>query len=172
MPNYQNGKIYQIVNDIDDEIYVGSTTKALSARMADHRKALNHKTKKNSRFYKFMTQLGVEHFRIELIKNHPCESVEELRAEEGKFIKERGTLNSKIAGRDRKEYYNDNKDLELEKQKIYRENNKEKIQVKNQKYEESHKEEIKKRKQEYYLKNKEKINARNKAYYEKQKAGN
>jgi len=25
MPDYQNGKVYKIVNDVDDEEYVGST---------------------------------------------------------------------------------------------------------------------------------------------------
>ncbi len=33
--NYQNGKIYTIVNDVNDTIYVGSTTQVyLSTRMS------------------------------------------------------------------------------------------------------------------------------------------
>ena len=35
--NYQNGKIYCIRNTIDDDVYVGSTTQALSQRMEKHR---------------------------------------------------------------------------------------------------------------------------------------
>ena len=37
MPDYQNGKIYKILNNIDGDIYVGSTINALSHRMAQHR---------------------------------------------------------------------------------------------------------------------------------------
>ena len=45
MPDYSKGKIYKILNNIDNEIYVGSTIKTLSQRMACHRsnlKALSH----------------------------------------------------------------------------------------------------------------------------------
>ena len=35
--DYKSGKIYCIRNDINDEIYVGSTTQSLSQRMAKHR---------------------------------------------------------------------------------------------------------------------------------------
>ena len=35
--NYAKGKIYKIANDIDDEIYVGSTCQSLSKRMGIHR---------------------------------------------------------------------------------------------------------------------------------------
>ena len=36
MVNYQNGKIYKLVNNVDDEIYVGSTTTSLSRRKGGH----------------------------------------------------------------------------------------------------------------------------------------
>ena len=38
MVNYQNGKIYKIVCNITGEIYIGSTTLALSQRLAGHRR--------------------------------------------------------------------------------------------------------------------------------------
>ena len=50
MPNYQNGKIYIILNTIDDEIYVGSTVGTLSNRMSHHR--YNAKIQHNSNVYK------------------------------------------------------------------------------------------------------------------------
>ena len=37
MPNYNNGKIYKIVNNIDNMIYIGSTTTKLCYRMEIHR---------------------------------------------------------------------------------------------------------------------------------------
>ena len=41
MPDYSKGKIYKILDSIDDEIYVGSTTETLGARMAKHRASRN-----------------------------------------------------------------------------------------------------------------------------------
>ena len=37
MVNYQNGKIYKIVNDVTDDIYVDSTIQQLSHRFQDHK---------------------------------------------------------------------------------------------------------------------------------------
>ena len=34
-----------------------------------------------------MRELGVENFYIELIENFPCDTVEELRAREGHYIR-------------------------------------------------------------------------------------
>ena len=41
--DYKNGKIYCIRNNIDDNIYVGSTTQPLSKRMALHRQSARNK---------------------------------------------------------------------------------------------------------------------------------
>ena len=37
MCDYENGKIYKIVNDVDDDIYIGSTTQPLCKRFGDHK---------------------------------------------------------------------------------------------------------------------------------------
>ena len=108
MPDYSKGKIYKILNNIDDEIYVGSTTETLGQRMAKHRAA--RKSKPQYKLYKHMNELGVDNFYIELIENYPCNDVYELRAREGYYIREIGTLNTKVAGRSQREcvdiYYN------------------------------------------------------------------
>ena len=49
MNRYNNGKIYKLVNDVDDEIYVGSTTGTLRAMRLD-----------NLIPGDFITQVGVE----------------------------------------------------------------------------------------------------------------
>ena len=41
MPNYQNGKIYKLVCDDPEKIYIGSTTQRLSARLSSHKKKKN-----------------------------------------------------------------------------------------------------------------------------------
>ena len=58
MPDYSKGKIYKILDSIDDEIYVGSTTETLGARMAKHR--ASRKSRSHCQLYKHMNELCVE----------------------------------------------------------------------------------------------------------------
>ena len=62
---YSKGKLYKIINTIDDEIYIGSTTETLGQRMANHRGS--RKLKPQYKLYKHMHELGVSNFYIELI---------------------------------------------------------------------------------------------------------
>jgi hypothetical protein len=66
--DYKNGKIYQILNTVDDACYVGSTCQALSKRMAYHRKARTRKVKHTKGIYSKMLEIGVDKFYIELIE--------------------------------------------------------------------------------------------------------
>ncbi len=36
MPDYSKGKIYQIVDNTNGDVYIGSTTKSLKQRLAGH----------------------------------------------------------------------------------------------------------------------------------------
>jgi ribosomal protein S27AE len=127
MVNYKNGKIYKIINDVDNEIYVGSTCEKLSMRMARHRKSRKELKKCNSKLYQHMNLIGIEHFKIYLIENYPCDNKEELERREGQIIKQFGTLNSLIAGRTKKEWCEDNKKHLIEYHKQWYKDNKEKI---------------------------------------------
>ena len=110
MTDYSKSKIYQIKNVLDDDIYVGSTTEPLAIRMTKHR----HGAQRNPcTLHTKMRELGPKAFFIELIEEYPCTSKQELNAREGHFIKERGTLNDKVAGRSPGEYYNDFKPQRL-----------------------------------------------------------
>ena len=164
---YQSGKIYKIWNDVNAEIYVGSTHDTLSRRMTKHRTTA--KTDISRKIYQTMNELGIEHFRIELIENFPCKSKEELNAREGHWIRLIGTLNSSIAGRNKQEYYSEQKAVILEQQQKHYEKNKEIIQERQKKYRESHTEEISLQKKAYYEENKTKINEFKKDWYEKNK---
>ena len=121
MVNYQNGKIYKIINENNDIIYIGSTAeKHLSQRYTRHEyKAPNHK--------------------IILIENYPCNSKEELCKREQQIIEEYSNLlNERKAYSSQeqkqeyiKEYYNQNRSKILEQQvNIYYQNNKNKISEK------------------------------------------
>jgi group I intron endonuclease len=94
MTEYSKGVIYRIVNDINDDFYIGSTTTTLSRRMASHRGSLKVE-KKTSRLYRMMRELGQEHFRIVLVEEYPCQNKQQLIQREEYWRTElRPTLNS------------------------------------------------------------------------------
>ena len=136
--DYKNGKIYQILNNVNDDIYVGSTCQALSKRFYEHRSRC--KTSHNGKLYPVMREIGRDNFYIELIETYTCNNKDELKAREGYYIRERATLNMEIAGRSDKQYYEDNK---------YR------FKVRVKEYNEEHKEHYKEYHKIRYQKNKE-----------------
>jgi hypothetical protein len=111
MVDYKKGKIYQIKNTIDDDIYVGSTTNTLEGRMKGHRQGSNTKCKQHMILYNKMNEYGFDKFFVELIEEYPCNSKIELGAREGHWIKERGTLNKIIQGRTKQDWNDENKDV-------------------------------------------------------------
>jgi predicted GIY-YIG superfamily endonuclease len=80
MPNYQNGKIYKLVNSENEIIYIGSTTVTLAQRMRGHRSSA--KTSSRGILYNAMREIGIEKFRIIFIENFPCDTVSELESRE------------------------------------------------------------------------------------------
>ena len=115
MCKYENGKIYKILNSVDDEIYIGSTVEKLCQRMAKHKAKIEHKPQ--YKLYQHMALHGKEKFYIELVELFPCQSKEELRAREGEWIRQIATLNDKVAGRNQKQWYEDNREGCAEKAK-------------------------------------------------------
>ena len=134
---YQNGKIYAVKNDITDDIYIGSTTMALSKRMAKHRS--HAKTKPDFLpLTKFMNEIGIEHFYIELVEDCPCINKEHLNKREGELIRELGTLNKRVEQRtpteiaeQRREYREKHHDHFLECRREWAEKNREKLREQN-----------------------------------------
>ena len=121
MVDYSKSKIYQILNDVDDDVYIGSTCQPLSKRMAHHRCCMTRDECKKYLVYQHMREVGIEHFYIELIKEVPCENKEQLRAIEGQYIRQYGTLNKNIAGRTKKQHADDTKEHKAEYDKKRRE---------------------------------------------------
>ena len=153
--DYQNGKIYKITNCIDDKIYIGSTCQSLTKRFSYHKRDCKIK---HLKVYQHMNSLGIDKFCISLIEDYPCTNKTELCRREGELIKEQhATLNSDIAGRTRKEWYDDNRDIVTEKVRIYQKTNKDVILKRNQVYCEKNKEYVIQYKKTNYLQNKEKV---------------
>lgn len=97
MCDYQNGRIYKIVNDIKpNELYCGSTVAPLCVRLGRHRSDSKVEKNQSRRFYQFVRELGGWHlFRIVLVENYPCNNKEELHAREEYWRKGlKATLNT------------------------------------------------------------------------------
>ena len=142
MPDYTKGKIYSVRSHKTDLIYIGSTIQPLSVRIGKHRTDYNNYLK-NGKY----DCTSIEIFKldpnpyIELIKNYSCSCKDELRKEEGKYIRKMKCVNKRIEGRTVKEWYEDNK----EHIKEYQKNNKERIKEYQKKWRENNKEYGKKR---------------------------
>lgn len=167
--DYLKGKIYKLISNQTNNIYIGSTITKLSIRFANHKNNKNDTTAHEILKYndvkiilieeypttsKYLLEMR-ERYWIETSENCvnkviPTRSAAEYRikyCEENKeYIKELG-----------QKYYQDHKeDLKATGQK-YREKNKEQLKEKGRKYREEHKEKIKKSSKKSYGKNIEKV---------------
>jgi len=167
MPDYSKGKIYKILNTIDDEIYVGSTVNDLSVRMIKHRS--NSKAGCTPLILRHMREIGAQHFYIELIENYPCNSVQELKAKEGEWIRKLGTLNKQVAGRTKAEWYEDNQEHCRKQWKEYRDEHKEEIAEMKRDWNQRNIEHVKERRREYVEQHQEQMRKYKRDYYERNK---
>ncbi len=166
MPDYSQSKIYKIVNDDNDNFYIGSTIQPLYKRMHHHR----------SKHHSCMSKkIGVDlkDCIIVLVEKIECKDKQELHKRERYYIekyREEGLniVNKIIPGRTDKEYYQDNKEERLRKSKQHYEKNKEKRNQQQKENYEKNKEHYKKKSKEYREENKEKI----KEYRDKNKEKN
>jgi len=172
MVNYNNGKIYKLICDNSDLIYIGSTTQPLYKRLNEHKKR-NISSKK-------LFELG--NVKIILIEEVKCDNNEQLIKREQYYIDKykNNIINDKNAYTDQKEYYIKNKDNIKDKRKEYyiknknkikeyRIKNKEKRKEYNKEYNIKNNDNILKRKKEYYIKNKNKFKEYDKKRYQYQK---
>ena len=83
MPNYENGKIYKLTNNVDSRIYVGSTCSALRFRLHGHK---GDSGRRSSTLYNHVNSLSWANFRIILLENFPCSNKDELNAREQYYI--------------------------------------------------------------------------------------
>ena len=171
MVNYSNGKIYKIVDHVNNKCYIGSTCKLLlSQRLAGHKAAYKLALKTGVKKMTSHDIIANGNYTILLLESFPCTTKNELLARERYYVETIDCVNKVIPSRTDKEYYQDNK----EKFKEYYQDNKEKIANKNKLYYERHKDEVKaknsttehlKHRAEWYENNKEHLNERMKEYY-------
>ena len=143
MTDYQKSKIYKLVSDHTDEIYIGSTVQKLCHRLSQHKR--DCKVKKTPCMSKKLFELGK--VKIVLIENCPCDSKEELFKHERNYIETMKCVNKLIPGRTNAENYQDKKEH-------YQKKSHDRYHAKT--------EEILKKHKEYRLKNNDKIKERKK----------
>ena len=118
---YKRGKVYTIRCRYDDSlIYVGSTIDKLAKRMARHR------LDKKCSLYKLVDG-DWNNWYIELYEDFPCDNKEQLEKREGEVIREIATINQVVAGRTKKEYYEENRDKIVDYKKQHYQDNRDEI---------------------------------------------
>ena len=192
MVNYQQGKIYKIVCNTTNLVYIGSTCeKRLSTRLSHHvahyKMFLSGKTNYTSSY----ETIKNGNYEIILIENYPCNNSDEIRMRERFHIENNVCVNLKNPIRTKEDdkvwyikYYHDNKHKEnfrvkqyyynnKEKEKLrhykYHLENKEKEHLSHQRYREDHKLQSKLQNKKYREENKEKIKLYKQKQYEANK---
>lgn len=61
-------KIYKIINDINDKVYVGKTMNTIEKRFKEHCADSTRRDEESRPLYRAMNKYGVEHFSIHLIE--------------------------------------------------------------------------------------------------------
>ena len=82
---YQNGKVYKLVNCVDDKIYIGSTCARLSKRFYEHKQTAK---KRPAYVHKYLNSIGWENVRIILIENVIAATKDQLLIREQHYIDE------------------------------------------------------------------------------------
>ena len=85
-------RVYKIVNDSDELIFVGSTVCSLGKRMCDH--LWRAKQGKQSKLYTHIRSLGAEHFKIVCVMTYVDVDNETLKAAEETYIKQFDSINN------------------------------------------------------------------------------
>ena len=155
MAEYQKGMIYQIISELTDKIYIGSTIN-LEQRWNSHR--YTYKSKNNYCSSTILFDLvGVENCKIYAIHLFPCHSKQELEWEEGniQLMFKDIIVNKVIAGRTSNDLQN------IEKRKEYYVKNRDKVKEYNRDYKLDNVDKLKDIWKEYYVKNRDTIRARN-----------
>lgn len=128
--DYSKSKIYKLVCDKSDNIYIGSTCNRLSTRLSQHKTSYKLWKNGKGRYMKSydLFDKGLEDVKIYLVEECNCKTKEQLHAKERYYIESIKESNNKIIPtRSRKERYDSDRNYYLEKKKEYRKNHKEEI---------------------------------------------
>ena len=142
MSKYQNSKIYKIISDNTNMIYIGSSYEPrLSRRLARHKMNYNDWLKDNNKTYITSYEiLKLDNYSIVLLENYSCNNRDELRARERYYIE----LYKNICVNKVIPYRTENEHLKVNKE--YRDKNKEQIKIQRKQYRDNNIEKIREKK--------------------------
>jgi hypothetical protein len=176
-------KIYKLICNKSNLVYIGSTKQKLDYRLKDHIRCYNKWLENNDNpYYTSFEIIKSNDYKIELVEEIDSDDKEELHKKERYYIENNICVNKTIPTRTDKEYREENKDKIKQINIDYRKNNKEKCEEKRKEYymlnyekykvyrekynKENQKQDRKEYMKEYRNKNKEKIKEYNKNYRE------
>ena len=140
--DYPLGKIYELISDETDDVYIGSTCqRLLSKRLVGHKLDYNCWLKEKGHYRTSCEIVKYDDCQIILLENFPCNDKHELEARERYWIENTPCVNKHIPTRTKHEYVVATKD----KKRDYDKERRERLH-----------EEIRKKKIEYYEATREK----------------
>ena len=163
-----NAKIYKIVDNTNNNIYIGSTCDSLNQRLSKHKCAYKRFKKGLFNNIKSFDILKNDNYKIELLENCNIKTKQELLSRERYFIENNECLNKNIPGRtlkDFQQYQKDYRESNKDKAKGYYVENKDKLIKSQKEYYNNNKEKAK----DYYIRNKDKLIKSQKEYNAKNK---
>ena len=156
---YKNSKIYKITDIGYNMCYIGSTIQPLSKRFSHHKGTYHTDACASSIIFK---TYGRDNCKITLLKNYPCDNVEQLKAKEGEYIESMDCVNKFIADGNKalwdKRHYEKNKEKYSERNKLNYQKNKPKRLEQAKTWGDNNREYKRQKDKEYREKNKEILN--------------
>ena len=114
-----NGKIYKIVDNINQNVYIGSTCKTLKTRLTNHKGSYKLFLKGLCNNVRSFDILKNNDYKIELLENCDIKTKQELLARERFYIDNNECVNKIIPGRTQKEYRETKKQIRNEERTHY-----------------------------------------------------
>ena len=151
---YHQGKIYKLVSNETDDVYIGSTCDSLSKRLSGHR--ADYKRWLND-LYNYVSSFEIVKYsdcKIILIEEFSCKNKDQLHRREREYIENTVCINRRkrvITTEDER------RELHNKHQKEYSSSHKELISIKNNEYYENNKEQLNVKRRVYYDNNKEQL---------------
>ena len=137
-----NAKIYQIKDNSNNKVYIGSTCDSLNHRLSLHKSHYKRFLKGLCNNIKSFEIIKNNDFKIELLEKCQITTKEELLERERYYIQNNECLNKYIPGRTDKQYKIDNKEKIIIKNKQYYIDNKEKFKQNDKEYREANKDKL------------------------------
>jgi hypothetical protein len=177
MVNFNNGKIYKLISNLSDKMYIGSTCQSLPRRKAKHKNDYKRYLEGKANYMTSYELIKLGNIDIILLESFSCSNKEELYKKERYYIENTENCINKVRPsitiEDKEDYYKNykevNKDKINKRQKIYNEEHKDKINEYQKVYREMKRDIINQKQREYNKLKKEEISLKKKLYYEANK---